>query len=247
MEQGWLAESQRHLPPALSNRSRVSLRLECQHVPRQGPHCNFDSFSNCLLCRTSAQCFHLCRGCAPRRHRLGRRCSGLLTYNSECGCRCGMHGVGIDGSFTGDRQNPVPLSTSTVAPLLKPSGRLLVDPPTVCGIFGYYNHRVARSRSEILDCLLTGLKRLEYRGYDSAGICVDAQPAGTYIEDAQNCNVLANGNSVACGPGEARGALPTPDQCAASKSFMGSRCQSAMPPPVCFNVVLCTCTCMQLC
>ena len=36
--------------------------------------------------------------------------------------------------------------------------------PAVCGIFGYYNHRVPRSRREILECLLTGLRRLEYRG-----------------------------------------------------------------------------------
>lgn len=50
--------------------------------------------------------------------------------------------------------------------------------PAVCGIFGYYNHRVPRSRREILECLLTGLRRLEYRGYDSAGISVDGQPAG---------------------------------------------------------------------
>jgi glucosamine--fructose-6-phosphate aminotransferase (isomerizing) len=47
----------------------------------------------------------------------------------------------------------------------------------MCGIFGYYNHSVPRSRRDILECLLTGLRRLEYRGYDSAGICVDAQPA----------------------------------------------------------------------
>jgi glutamine phosphoribosylpyrophosphate amidotransferase len=30
-----------------------------------------------------------------------------------------------------------------------------------------------KTRREVLDCLVTGLKRLEYRGYDSAGVAVD--------------------------------------------------------------------------
>ena len=46
----------------------------------------------------------------------------------------------------------------------------------MCGIFGYYNFHVGKTRKEILDCLLTGLKRLEYRGYDSAGVSVDLEP-----------------------------------------------------------------------
>ena len=46
----------------------------------------------------------------------------------------------------------------------------------MCGIFGYYNFHVGRTRKEILDCLLTGLKRLEYRGYDSAGVALDLEP-----------------------------------------------------------------------
>lgn len=47
----------------------------------------------------------------------------------------------------------------------------------MCGIFGYYNHHVPRTRKEIIDILLTGLRRLEYRGYDSAGLSVDEYPA----------------------------------------------------------------------
>ena len=46
----------------------------------------------------------------------------------------------------------------------------------MCGIFGFYNYQVPRSRAEIIQLLLTGLRRLEYRGYDSAGIAVDALP-----------------------------------------------------------------------
>ncbi|KAK9805778.1 hypothetical protein WJX73_008652 [Symbiochloris irregularis] len=46
----------------------------------------------------------------------------------------------------------------------------------MCGIFGYYNFRVRRSRKAILEFLFTGLRRLEYRGYDSAGISIDVDP-----------------------------------------------------------------------
>ncbi|KAK3524033.1 hypothetical protein QTP70_017547 [Hemibagrus guttatus] len=41
------------------------------------------------------------------------------------------------------------------------------------GIFAYLNYRVPRTRKEIFETLVKGLQRLEYRGYDSAGIAVD--------------------------------------------------------------------------
>ncbi|MCJ8740644.1 hypothetical protein PDJAM_G00061310 [Pangasius djambal] len=43
----------------------------------------------------------------------------------------------------------------------------------MCGIFAYLNYRVPRTRKEIFTTLVKGLQRLEYRGYDSAGIAVD--------------------------------------------------------------------------
>ncbi|WPH03690.1 Hypothetical protein R9X50_00657300 [Acrodontium crateriforme] len=43
----------------------------------------------------------------------------------------------------------------------------------MCGIFGYINYLVEKDRKFILDTLVNGLSRLEYRGYDSAGIAVD--------------------------------------------------------------------------
>ena len=47
----------------------------------------------------------------------------------------------------------------------------------MCGIFGHYTCGVPRTKREIAAILTDGLRRLEYRGYDSAGICVDASPA----------------------------------------------------------------------
>uniref|UniRef100_A0A8C2G9I8 glutamine--fructose-6-phosphate transaminase (isomerizing) n=1 Tax=Cyprinus carpio TaxID=7962 RepID=A0A8C2G9I8_CYPCA len=41
------------------------------------------------------------------------------------------------------------------------------------GIFAYLNYRVPRTRRDILQTLIKGLQRLEYRGYDSAGVAVD--------------------------------------------------------------------------
>ncbi|XP_057514124.1 glutamine--fructose-6-phosphate aminotransferase [isomerizing] 1-like isoform X1 [Actinidia eriantha] len=44
----------------------------------------------------------------------------------------------------------------------------------MCGIFAYLNHNVNRERRYILEVLFNGLRRLEYRGYDSAGISIDS-------------------------------------------------------------------------
>ncbi|XP_068659714.1 glutamine--fructose-6-phosphate aminotransferase [isomerizing] 1-like [Aristolochia californica] len=45
----------------------------------------------------------------------------------------------------------------------------------MCGIFAYLNYNVQRERRYILEVLFNGLRRLEYRGYDSAGISIDSQ------------------------------------------------------------------------
>nr|GLL34547.1 glutamine--fructose-6-phosphate aminotransferase [isomerizing] 2 [Ipomoea trifida] len=47
----------------------------------------------------------------------------------------------------------------------------------MCGIFAYLNFNVSRERRYILEVLFNGLRRLEYRGYDSAGISIDATSA----------------------------------------------------------------------
>ena len=49
------------------------------------------------------------------------------------------------------------------------------------GIFGYLNYLVPRTRQYILETLIKGLQRLEYRGYDSAGVAFD----GSAVQDGQ--------------------------------------------------------------
>lgn len=51
----------------------------------------------------------------------------------------------------------------------------------MCGIFGYAHYGQAVSRSAVLQTLVTGLRRLEYRGYDSAGLAVDGGAEGPAI------------------------------------------------------------------
>ncbi|GIY79237.1 glutamine--fructose-6-phosphate aminotransferase 2 [Caerostris darwini] len=52
----------------------------------------------------------------------------------------------------------------------------------MCGIFAYLNYLEPRTRKEILECLIKGLQRLEYRGYDSAGVAVDGDANGNSIQ-----------------------------------------------------------------
>lgn len=42
------------------------------------------------------------------------------------------------------------------------------------------NYLTPKSRSEVLELLVNGLKRLEYRGYDSTGVAIDG-PSGKDI------------------------------------------------------------------
>uniref|UniRef100_A0A1D1XIX5 glutamine--fructose-6-phosphate transaminase (isomerizing) n=1 Tax=Anthurium amnicola TaxID=1678845 RepID=A0A1D1XIX5_9ARAE len=66
----------------------------------------------------------------------------------------------------------------------------------MCGIFAYLNYNVARDRRHILEVLFNGLRRLEYRGYDSSGIAVDSDPRCT---PPPPCG---NGAPAAAQPGE---------------------------------------------
>lgn len=67
----------------------------------------------------------------------------------------------------------------------------------MCGIFGHYTFDVPQSRGAILETLFEGLRRLEYRGYDSAGIAVDSDECvrariGTSLERRSLVSVNVN-------------------------------------------------------
>ncbi|CAG9466000.1 unnamed protein product [Pedinophyceae sp. YPF-701] len=61
----------------------------------------------------------------------------------------------------------------------------------MCGIFGYYFISCKRSRRTLLDALLNGLRRLEYRGYDSAGLSFDVDGAIQIVKSVGKVDELA--------------------------------------------------------
>lgn len=63
----------------------------------------------------------------------------------------------------------------------------------MCGIFAYVNFHQKRTTKEILTFLINGLRRLEYRGYDSAGVCVDdASGQPVVVRKTGNVQALAD-------------------------------------------------------
>src|SRR5689334_535520 len=87
-------------------------------------------------------------------------------------------------------------SSSTYGDSCSLTGNILPDayrrrsrryPCTMCGIVGYVGHRSA------LDVVLGGLQRLEYRGYDSAGVALIAGNDGeSAVASAKKAGKLAN-------------------------------------------------------
>src|SRR6266516_4031565 len=77
----------------------------------------------------------------------------------------------------------------------------------MCGIIGYVGQRPAR------DLLLNGLERLEYRGYDSAGLALREEEGLDYLRAVGNRQVLKeaagdNGSAATTGLGHPRWATP---------------------------------------
>ncbi|CAN5962441.1 unnamed protein product [Sphagnum jensenii] len=66
----------------------------------------------------------------------------------------------------------------------------------MCGIFAYINCHVPRERRHILEVLFNGLRRLEYRGYDSAGISIDADN-DDHLEEVKKKKGLGLGGEAA--------------------------------------------------
>ena len=52
----------------------------------------------------------------------------------------------------------------------------------MCGIFAYCNYGTPTQQKVVVEKLLNGLRRLEYRGYDSAGIAIDNGPNVSQLE-----------------------------------------------------------------
>jgi len=73
----------------------------------------------------------------------------------------------------------------------------------VCGIIGYVGYRPCK------DLLLQGLQRLEYRGYDSAGLVLHEEPGLDYVRAVGNLSYLkdaagSNGSRSTTGLGHTR-------------------------------------------
>lgn len=52
------------------------------------------------------------------------------------------------------------------------------------------NYLTPKTRREILELLVTGLKRLEYRGYDSAGVAIDSNDGNDIVLVKRSGKVL---------------------------------------------------------
>ncbi|XP_052419772.1 glutamine--fructose-6-phosphate aminotransferase [isomerizing] 1 isoform X1 [Carassius gibelio] len=66
----------------------------------------------------------------------------------------------------------------------------------MCGIFAYLNYHVPRTRREILEVLIKGLHRLEYRGYDSAGVGIDGGNHKEWEKNSKNIHLIKQTGKV---------------------------------------------------
>ena len=69
----------------------------------------------------------------------------------------------------------------------------------VSGIFAYLNYLTPKTRREVLDLLITGLRRQEYRGYDSAGVAIDTQDGKSMLLVRRSGKVQALEDAIVTG------------------------------------------------
>uniref|UniRef100_A0A671T6Q9 glutamine--fructose-6-phosphate transaminase (isomerizing) n=1 Tax=Sinocyclocheilus anshuiensis TaxID=1608454 RepID=A0A671T6Q9_9TELE len=63
-------------------------------------------------------------------------------------------------------------------------------------IFAYLNYHVPRTRREILEVLIKGLHRLEYRGYDSAGVGIDGGNSKEWETNSKSIHLIKQTGKV---------------------------------------------------
>ena len=108
-------------------------------------------------------------------------------------CQCGERKVLRKPAELGSRWDCDSLlgaETVNIVIFLFVQPTLLTLPTThtiMCGIFAYLNFLTPKSRKEILELLIRGLQRLEYRGYDSAGVGVDGPTGNSSISVSVSC------------------------------------------------------------
>uniref|UniRef100_A0A8C6SBP1 Glutamine--fructose-6-phosphate aminotransferase [isomerizing] 1 n=1 Tax=Neogobius melanostomus TaxID=47308 RepID=A0A8C6SBP1_9GOBI len=66
----------------------------------------------------------------------------------------------------------------------------------MCGIFAYLNYHVPKTRRDILEILIKGLRRLEYRGYDSAGVGIDGGNNKEWESNAKSIQLIKQRGKV---------------------------------------------------
>lgn len=67
----------------------------------------------------------------------------------------------------------------------------------MCGIFGYYHFNNPATVGKVINLTIDGLRRLEYRGYDSAGICVsDSKGDNVILKSVGNVSNLHKSVSI---------------------------------------------------
>ncbi|KAL3156521.1 hypothetical protein ABBQ38_000818 [Trebouxia sp. C0009 RCD-2024] len=68
----------------------------------------------------------------------------------------------------------------------------------MCGIFAYHHHQLPRTKQHMVDLLLAGLRRLEYRGYDSAGLSISAAEKSSVQENCTKQRIIKSSGNIDC-------------------------------------------------